>query len=63
MAKKKSLSDRLTELKMKGRLKGGRKKLTSEKAREILSDGTAHGRKLTKNQKGFFGWVAGGRKK
>jgi len=36
-----------------------RKGLTSSKAREILRDGTVHGKKLTKKQKGFFGARAG----
>jgi hypothetical protein len=40
----------------------GRGRLSSEKAKEILRDGTAHGHPLTKRQKRFFGWVAGGRK-
>lgn len=39
--------------------KGG---LTSSKAKEMLRDGTAQGKKLTKKQKGYFGWVAGGKK-
>lgn len=29
------------------------------KAREILRDGTANGKKLTEKQKRFFGWIAG----
>ena len=33
-----------------------------EKAKEILRDGTAQGKKLTPKQKRFFGWVAGGSK-
>ena len=37
-----------------------RKSLTKAKAREILKDGTAHGKKLTKKQKKFFGAIAGG---
>lgn len=36
--------------------------LTSTKAKEILRDGTAHGKKLTPKQKRYFGWIAGGRK-
>lgn len=36
------------------------KKLTSEKALEILSDGRVHGKRLTRKQKKFFGAVAGG---
>lgn len=37
-------------------------KLTREKAKKILRDGTVHGRPLTKNQKGLFGAIAGGKK-
>jgi len=40
--------------------KGG--SLTSAKAKEMLRDGTAHGKKLTARQKRYFGWIAGGRK-
>lgn len=36
------------------------KKLTEAKAKEILRDGTAKGRPLTKKQKAFFGAVASG---
>ena len=36
--------------------------LTSSKAKKMLKDGTAHGKKLTPKQKRYFGWVAGGRK-
>ena len=36
--------------------------LTSSKAKKMLKDGTAHGKKLTAKQKRYFGWVAGGRK-
>jgi len=39
------------------------KKLTSEKAKEILRDGTVHGKPLTAKAKRYMGWVAGGRKK
>jgi len=35
---------------------------TSEKAKEILKDGTVHGKKLTPKQKRFMGWKAGGSK-
>jgi len=35
---------------------------TPEKAKEILRDGTAKGKKLTPKQKKFFGWAAGGSK-
>lgn len=38
------------------------KKLTSAKAREILSHGEVHGEPLSKKQKKFFGAVAGGQK-
>ena len=36
--------------------------LTKSKARKILKDGTAKGKKLTKKQKKFFGAIAGGQK-
>lgn len=39
--------------------KGG--KLSASKAREMLKDGTAHGKKLTKKQKRYFGMVAAGK--
>lgn len=39
--------------------KGG---LSPSKAREMLRDGTAHGKELTAKQKRYFGWVAGGKK-
>ena len=35
-------------------------KVSRKKAKEILRDGTAHGRKLTKAQKRYFGLIAGG---
>lgn len=35
---------------------------SSSKAREMLRDGTAHGKALTPKQKRYFGWIAGGRK-
>jgi hypothetical protein len=38
------------------------KKLTPAKAKQILKDGTANGKKLTKKQKGYFGVIAGGKK-
>lgn len=38
------------------------KKLTSAKARKILSDGTVRGHKLTARQKRFFGAIAGGQR-
>ena len=34
----------------------------ASKAKKILRDGTAHGRPLTKAQKRYFGWRAGGSK-
>jgi hypothetical protein len=37
-------------------------KLTSQKAKTILREGTAQGHKLTKKQKRFFGAIAGGAK-
>jgi hypothetical protein len=37
-------------------------KLTSKKAKTILSDGSVRGHKLTAKQKRYFGWVAGGSK-
>lgn len=36
--------------------------VSSEKAKEILRDGTAQGHPLTDKQKRYFGWIAGGRK-
>jgi hypothetical protein len=36
------------------------KKLSRAKAKEILKDGTVHGKKLTAKQKRFFGARAGG---
>lgn len=39
--------------------KGG---ITKNKAKEMLKDGTAHGKKLTAKQKKYFGWIAGGKK-
>lgn len=35
-------------------------KLNSSKAKEMLRDGTANGKKLTKKQKNYFGYIAGG---
>lgn len=37
-------------------------KVTPTKAKKILKDGTVRGHKLTKKQKRFFGWQAGGAK-
>jgi hypothetical protein len=39
--------------------KGG---LTSMKAKEILKDGTIHGKAISDKQKRYFGWIAGGGK-
>jgi|TARA_R100001086_G_scaffold242526_1_gene170293 hypothetical protein len=39
-----------------------RKGPTKKKAREILRDGTVHGKKLTKKQRGLFGVIASGKK-
>jgi hypothetical protein len=36
--------------------------VSSDKAKEILKDGTAKGHKLTAKQKKYFGWIAGGKK-
>ena len=38
-----------------------KRQLTARKAKEILKDGTAHGKPITKKQKGFFGLIAGGK--
>lgn len=38
-------------------------KLSSSKAKEMLKDGTANGKKLTKKQKRYFGMVASGKAK
>jgi hypothetical protein len=38
------------------------KKLTAAKAKKILKEGRARGRKLSAKQKRFFGAVAGGQK-
>lgn len=37
--------------------------LTKKKAKKILKHGTVRGKKLTKNQRGFFGARAGGIKR
>jgi len=37
-------------------------KLSAEKAKTILRDGTVRGHKLTAKQKAFFGAIAGGEK-
>jgi len=34
--------------------------LTTEKAKEIMRDGHVHGKPLTKKQRGYFGYIAGG---
>lgn len=38
------------------------KRPSKAKAREILRDGTVHGKALTKRQRGFFGAIAGGKR-
>ena len=38
------------------------KKLTKTKAKKILREGKARGKRLTRKQKKFFGWMAGGSK-
>ena len=35
---------------------------SASKAKEMLKDGTANGKRLTAKQKRYFGWVAGGKK-
>ena len=42
--------------------KHGKKKLSSAKAKKILRENRAKGKKLTKKQKRFFGFIAGGGK-
>lgn len=37
--------------------------LSPAKAKEILRDGTVHGKAITKKQRGYFGAVAGGKAK
>lgn len=37
-------------------------KMSAEKAKKILEDGSIRGKPLTAAQKRLFGWVAGGRK-
>ena len=39
-----------------------KKKLTSTKAKKILTDGTVRGKPLSAKQKKFFGAIAGGQK-
>jgi len=39
-----------------------KKKLTSKKARTILREGIAQGKRLTTKQKKFFGAIAGGQR-
>ena len=39
-----------------------KKKLTKAKAKKILRDDSARGKKLTAKQKRFFGAIAGGQK-
>jgi hypothetical protein len=40
-----------------------KKRVSAAKAKEILRDGTAQGRRLTGKQQRYFGWIAGGGKK
>jgi hypothetical protein len=47
----------------KKRKPSAKTKLTAAKAKKMLKDGTAQGKPLTKKQKGFFGAVAGKKKK
>ena len=37
-----------------------KKVVSQKKAKQIMKDGTVHGRPLTKKQRGFFGARAGG---
>lgn len=37
-------------------------RVSKEKAKKILADGTVHGKPLTERQKRFFGLVASGKK-
>ena len=54
----------LADIMMKGNAKKGYNKGTSHvsrsKAKQMLSDNSAHGHSLTKKQKGYFGIIAGG---
>jgi hypothetical protein len=49
----------IREIPLSEMVKGGP---TASKAKEMLRDGKANGKKLTKKQKRYFGWIAGGRK-
>lgn len=55
---KKPQAEVKTDLMARGLGDGGT--LSAGKAKEMLRDGTAHGKKLTKKQKRYFGYVAGG---
>lgn len=59
------MPDHLTDNTHKKRKKKKKKKshVSKEKAKEILRDNSAHGKKLTKKQRGFFGARAGASKK
>ena len=60
------LSAALTNLKKSGKIqgkKGKKKDISKSKAREILRDGTAHGKPLTEAQRGLFGIIAAGKKR
>ena len=54
--KKGGILRKISDTKMKS---GG---LTSDKAKEILKDGTVHGKPITERQKHYFGYIAGGGK-
>lgn len=45
------------------RKKNVKKRPTAAKAKTMLKDNSAQGHPLTKKQKGYFGWIAGGSKK
>jgi hypothetical protein len=51
-------SDELNKMPQLQMTKGG--KLSKNKAKEMLRDGTAHGKQLTDKQKKYFGFIAGG---
>ena len=59
------LSEALTNLKKKGKVlgKNGKKKgISKSKAREMLHDGTVHGKPLSNAQRALFGLISSGRK-
>jgi hypothetical protein len=55
--KARSLDEMVTRGAKRRRKKGH---LSAHKAREILHDGTVHGKPITKKQRGYFGAVASG---